>query len=619
MFDGIKKAVKATVALTQNYLNKYDMSTKEARERQVKRDYYQARTKKADHTEKLKELDDYYHNRHYAKDQVDALAQKYGWNTSPPVLPDPYIQVESQIDPYVPDFVFKGRDDDLDSVKAKQRQQVVEYLVYNNKLDQLNVDNERNLGKLGNAFWKVSFDGTITGPNFVGDIVIGNPDPANIYPDPAAYDIDDCEYIDYPYRIHRRKARRIFGKILDSIGDDNLQNETEIYENSNNDPDNDTLQVIEHWYRDDEGDIACSIQINNVEVKHIPKYWVNTSKSGNQMYPFVKYCKVPGTKSFWDISEIEMIMDLVDAGDIEFFTAILNDRFMANDIVLMDEKAIIGDALPIPGAVWKTAPGYFDKVKRLGGPSNNANLLNMLKFIHEKIEETNGNISTRGAEPTRVTTSSGLAQLREDRDARANIKKMDRLAGFERLYELLDWTALEFYNTDRIILIRGKNEGEPDQSFVFNSDQYRQSKQQGEELEPEYYYPKVDVEIIAGEGILKSKAFTLSATQELMTMAASIRPDNAAIVTPILISIIDLLDLPNKQEVKEAIQAALQQQQAQPDAGESPIPPEMVEYFNSLPPEQQAQFEGLSAEEGMQLLAQMMGGGAVGQEENLQG
>jgi hypothetical protein len=594
----------------------WDMSTKEARERQVVRDFEIAKTHKSVITEKFRTLDDYYNNKHYTREQILKVAEQKGWNFIPPVLPDPFIQVESQIDPDVPVPEFKGRDDDIDSLKAKQREEVVNYICYNNKIDDMNTTNERRLNKLGDAFWKVSFDGSIQGLGYVGDIVIGNPDPANIFPDPSAYDIDDCEYFIYPFRMHRRAARRMFGRIVDSIQSDNNHGDTEIYNNSwsestINTLDDNTLQVVEYWYKDDNGDIACSININGTEVKHIPKYWINTASSGNKMYPFIQYCKIPVDKSFWNKGEIETIIDLVDSADREFLSAIMNDMFNANDITLVEERALAdGEVLSgVPGQTVKVKEGKINGVRRLGGLNNNINSLNMIQFIHDKIMETNGNFdSAQGKEPLRVTTSSGIAQLNERANARKEIKKADRKTGFRRLYELIDWTALEFYNTDRLILIRGKGD-EPDTTTTFNSDRlktldetkaeqiYQRAQIKGlseeEALEliktNAFYYPKVDIEISVGEGVRHSKAFTLAATEQLAK--TEINPINKEIIK----SQIDIMDLPNKQAIKDSIDQALQPQQPQQAAADKP---NLAINFKDLPPDGKIQ---LAAQAGIQL------------------
>jgi hypothetical protein len=598
VIGAVKTAAKKAIGKATGQIPTWDMSTKEARERQVKRDFEYAKTERAEQTAKMIQLHNYYNNKTYSKAQVDELATKYGFASSPPGLPYPFIHVESQVDNVLPEFQFKGRHDDPNNERAKIRQQVVDAIMYMNKVANLNLDNERVLKEIGNAFWKVSFDGSITGPGFVGDIVIGNPDPANIFPDPAAYDLDDCEFFPYPYRLHRRKARRIFGPIIDSIYNDNEHGVTEIYDDVHRAIDDDTLRIVEGWYKDDEGDIACSICAGSsyTEIKHIPKYWVRTRLSGNQRYPFVKYCNIPVRKSFWDKGEIESIMDLVDAGNREFFTLLMNDAMFANDIVLY-EKGVFTDPskiINVPGAKWEVKAAGINNVRRLEGLTPNVGLLEVVKFIQDRIEETTGNYSSsQGIEPTRVTTASGIAQLNERADARKVIKKAGRLEGFQQLAELIDWTVLEFYNTDRIVMIRGKN-NEPDQPLQFNSAQMMVPSPQT--AEP--YYPKIDAEITAGEGIQKSKAFTLAATQELATMP--ITPTNIGIV----LSIVDLLDLPNKDEIKQSIQQGVQQQQQAAQGGmpagategqmqgatEQPEPtPEeqqqVADFINNLPPE----------------------------------
>jgi hypothetical protein len=559
----VKDAVSKIKAKVQEavYANEFDVSSKEAREMQAQKDYEQAKMNRANQVILWRQMEDYYNGDHYTREQLIKLIEENGWDFTPPSLTDPYIQVESQIDVLIPQFQFRGRDSMLDPQRAKIREQVTKYVTYINHLPDLNIENERRLNKLGDAFWKVAFDKSVQGPGFIGEIVIGNPLASNVFPDHAAYDIDDCEYVIYSYRIHRRKARRLYGKVVDTIGSDGNHEDTEIF-NTNVDPNDDTMQVVEYWYRDDEGDIACSVQVNWNEVQYIPKYWANTRKSGNKMYPFIHYRKVPKEQSFWGRGEIETIRDLVDAADREFFTAIMNDMFMASDIILEEDGAVKEgyEFNNVPGSRVKVNPGKINSVRRLGGVSANGNLIGMIDKIHDKILETNGNFSVRGEEPVRVTTASGLAQVREDRDNRQVQKNADRKQGFQRLYELIDWTVLEFYNTDRLLMIEpDKSQNGERQPLTFNSQQMQvpdpmMSMQTGS---PYYYFPRIDVEITVGDGIQNSKAFTLAATQELAK--TPITPTNIGIVK----SIIDILDLPNKNELKASVDQAGQMIQAQ--------------------------------------------------------
>jgi hypothetical protein len=321
------------------------------------------------------------------------------------------------------------------------------------------------------------------------------------------------------------------------------------------------------------------------------------------MYPFVHYGKTPIEQSFWHKGEIEPIKALVEAADRELLTGLMNDNFMANDIVLEEEGAVIEgyELKNVPGSKVKVAPGRINSIRRLGGVSANGGLLEMINYLHDKVLETNGNFAVKGQETNKVTTASGLAQLREDRDNRFVIKESDRKSGFQRLYELIDWTALEFYNTQRVIMIapEGSTDQERQPMPFVNSQMAVADPVMSQQTGDIYtYYPRIDVEITAGDGIQNSKAFTLAASQELAR--TPITPVNIGIIK----SIIDILDLPNKQELKQSIEAAgqqIQQQQMMQQKGGQPGQPGQTPTVQ-LPPEIQQlqavmQHAGLSQDE----------------------
>ena len=613
-----KKIGKVLMGKTIEQGRLYDYSTKESREYTVPYLYEYARAQKSRFTLQFIELDDYYNSKHRTQMEIQNICIEKGIPFIPAVIPDPFIHVESQIIPDLPDFEFRGRDDDLDGAKAKQRQYVVQYVIENNKLDNINTENERQLNKLGNAFWKVAWDAQKEGPGYSGDIVIGNPDASNIFPDPAALELQDCEYLIYSYRMHRLRVARIFAKDLErlkmnvnDINADGRYSDTEIYNSQTHDVNDDTLQVIEHWFKQpnggsevqeytvkgktvkkmvtwESGDIACSIIIGVTEIHYIPKYWVNTGLQ-NKFYPFVKYCKIPINKSFWDMSEITPIKDLVDAADREFAMAILNDTFNANDITLMEENALVDDteAENTPGAIWKVKDGKMGTVARLGGLANlNVGLKDTITFIRDVIKETVGNfdVNQGGGPPANVRTLGGLVELRQQGERRQSLKKADRTAGFELLYELVDWTALEFYDDKRIIFLGAEGDVQEQMQIKTNgmmsqeqqiefADQQQVQQQQAQQtgqqtpqvqppnmdrskgpivfkfdsskLNKDGYYPRIDCVVQVGDGITHNKAFTLSAIETIAEMNISV--ENYKIVC----EMIDIMQLPNRKEIKE--------------------------------------------------------------------
>ena len=601
----LKRAVKKAIVGAGGPSRAWDMSTKEAREGTVQTDYEYFRGQRAKHSERWKRNYAYYDNKHVSSLELQKMLDERGIPWSPAIIPDPYIHVETQIDTNIPGFEFNGRDDDLDNKKAKQREYVVKYVIDNNPMEEMNSRNERSLGINGNAFWKVSWNSDMSGPGWRGNIEIGNPDCANMLNEPSAYDIEDGEAHIFAYRMHKRKAARVFareleklGKNIGEIGSDSNMNDTEIY-GAHRDPNDETVQVVEYWFRQptygeatmeqtigdqtvkvpvewEPGDIACSIQINFVEVKYIPKYWVKTGKQ-NKRFPFVKYCRIPALKSFWDISDIDKIVELTDSADRELAVAILNDAFMANDIILEEEGALAeGSDIPnVPGARVKVRAGKINAVRRLGGLSNlNNGLKDTVNFLRDIIKQTVGNfdVNMGDAPPGNVRTLGGLVELKEQGNRRQNIKKTDRKAGFARLYELIDWTALEFFDDNRMIFLgaetinyyditTGRKVTEP-AVFQFNSDNFRilDAGPTDETGVAQYYYPTIDAKIDVGDDIQNSKAMTLMATDNLLNKP--ITPQNWKVVAEML----DILGLPNRKELKDWLEQTFGQMM--PGAGE---------------------------------------------------
>jgi hypothetical protein len=284
---------------------------------------------------------------------------------------------------------------------AKARESIVRYIAENNDMERKNAMNERRLGVLGSAVWKVS---AYLDEHGMPEIAVENPTPANIYPDPGAACVDDCEFIGYTYRMSKMRARRIFaddfarmGTTLDELiaearrdGKKREKLDIDLYDEKCP-----TVDVLEWWFRQSEdgvyinadgsttayacGDIALSILIGGKEVRYVPKFRTNTLCS---RFPFVVYGRIPREGSFWGKSELEEIIPLIDAADRQLAFAQLNTAFFANDVLVYEENAFAPDSFPdnTPGSVWRLRPGMIDKVKRLGGISGGTNVAAAIKL-----------------------------------------------------------------------------------------------------------------------------------------------------------------------------------------------------------------------------------------------
>ena len=251
----------------------------------------------------------------------------------------------------------------------------------------------------------------------------------------------------------------------------------------------DLVQIMEFWFKqpaDKEGvragAIGCTIQAGGVELKYIPDYWVETKYD---QFPFVHYWCIRDETQFWNKSELEPIIPMVDAADRELAFAQLNDAMTAADIVLQEEGALApgSEITNVPGSVIEVKQGRMGGVARLGGLASGSRMLNAVSWMQEQVQRTNRNYDTNtGKESARITTASGLLQLRADAESQQKLKKADRNAGFERLYELLDYLALEFFDEARMLHIGATKKGDGAKSLVFKRERY--AMKEAEVLDP---------------------------------------------------------------------------------------------------------------------------------------
>lgn len=551
----------------------YDYSTREMREETADALFRRAKNARTAVEIEWEKCNDYYNGIHDATKEMVEYCRANDVPWIPANMPDPYILVETQINPNVPEPEFRGRDDDLDSAKAKQREFAVRYIIENNRLSDMNTRNERRLLKLGDAFWKAYWDRDMRCGVNEGDIRIRDIPTEAIFPDPAIRDggLQDGQYVDYVYTMHKVKFCQVFRRELEELGltaDDILTEDyvsrTGVFDLTTaiNDLD-DTVQVLEHWFRqpcdtEEDGErvpagaVACSILAGGRELRYIPNYWKRTCKQ-NRLFPFVHYWRIQDENRFWNKSELMPILELVDAADRKLAMSILNDTFLANDIILVEDSALADgeEFTNEPGAVIHLKQNRMGGVQRLGGLQSIANGAMGVEFFKNQIERASRNYDiNQGRETTKVTTATGLAMMRQDAQSQADIKGADRDAGFERLYELLDWLALEFFDDDRMLFI-GADEmkDRAPQAMQFNADSFTAVMPKvldgaGNVVREEWqYFPRVDVTITAGDSIAHGKAQTLQALQALTQ--SQITAENWKLFAAQL----ELIDLPGKQEI----------------------------------------------------------------------
>lgn len=597
----------------------YDYSDRQAREDTAGQLFAKAKNARTFRETEWVRYNDYYNFIHAVSDEIREAVRDSDIGWDPAVVPDPFIMVESQVDPVVPEPEFRGRDDDLDSSKAKQREYACKFVCQNNRLDDLNTSNERRLTKYGDAFWKVYWDdGMPCGPNW-GDIRVRDVPVDALYIDPTAGPdgIQAGQYVAYLYRLHKvvfwqtyGDALRKDGMTVDTILESEYTERGGIFDmvTPNVEDFEDTVQVMEFWYKDPEtGRVGYTIQAGGHEVKHNPDYWARTGDQ-NRLFPFVHYWRIRDENQFYNRSELEPIIPMVDAADRELANGLLNDAFTANDIVLVEENALApGEEFTnVPGAVVTVRQNSVGKIARLGGLNSGSNCLPMVEWLLTQIQRTNRNYETnQGKVSSSVKTASELAMIRSDVDTQMEIKKADRNAGFERLYELIDWSVLEFYDEERQIFIGAEKPDEDPVNFTFNADRMagyvpvQRDFMTGDIVsEKRRYWPRVDVTVNAGDGVIRSKAATLQALQNLV--AAQVTPDNYKLFE----AMVDVLDIPQKQEIIQDWESKFA----------PAVPPEIVEALAQNPQLLQLVTQAVTAQQTVQQMqtAQQVPTGQMG-------
>ena len=549
----------------------YDYETAEGRIATAEWLFQQAKDERAVKEAEWRRHNDYYNFAHDTVLEMAEAREEVGLAPLMTCVPDPYIMVESQIDPNVPRPEFHGRDDDLDGKKAHERELAVRYIAEANSIEDLNTSNERRLRKLGDAFWKAYWDETMPCGDRRGNIRIVDVAPQDIYPDPTVggNGLQAGEYVFYVYTMHKLKFWRLYhdelkkqDKALDDIVSAATYREQndilEPYTQSTASRD-DLVQILEFWYRQPfdtkaakAGSIGCSIQAGGIELRNIPNYWEKTGEQCD-LFPFVHYWCIRDETQFWNKSELEPILALVDAADRELATGLFNDEMMANDVVIIEDGALApGEEFSnVPGAVVHVNQGRGGSIARLGGLSNGIRSTGMIEWLQSQMQRANRNYdNNNGRETARVTTASGLLQLRSDAQAQTQIKTADRNAGFVRLYELLDWLALEYFDDDRLLFIGAKKEGDENEAIRYNGDRYALRTQQiidplsGDIIEDSrVYYPRVDVTVSVGNGLSRTPGATVEILDKLA--ATQVTADN----WELLAAMLDYLDIPQKQEI----------------------------------------------------------------------
>lgn len=553
----------------------------------IKKDFQDSLSALSSYHAEWREYDEFYMGEHWKVKRAE-------WRPNPVVNYISYIidQKAPQITQQRPaGILYPTHPDDEDA--AKIFTQATDVVADRCNLDMI-VDEVVRTGLLLDVSWmKVYWDNQIMGGSFQkmnqyqGDVVIETVDPTNLYFDPAAVRVEDCNYMIYaiPKSIDWIKeywnvdipAERAF--------------ETDVYNRPilNN---NTTRQALfyEYWYKED-GTINVIYAAGNRVLKHIR----NVYKHGR--YPFIPFVAKKNRKSIMGISECRNLLSNQKLLNKLVEIPVTNSLLLANPIMLISASSGIDQnkVTNKPGQIW-TVQDDGAGVRYLAPPVLGGEVFKMIDQMTQFMERIGGVYDANtGETPGGVTAASAIQLLQEQGSIPLKGIMRNLYATLKEVYEQMVELIKQFYTETRYLRIIGENGRFEFKEF--NALQYKDID--------------FDIRVSAGASTPTSKAFIAQMAADLFQQGI-LRPSQY----------VDMLEnLPNKDKIVEELRQKEDQTMQQPDQGQGQAPqqmqqppqqmPSLNEVYQNAPQELRDQID-LMVEQGMgeqEIMQVLLGGG----------
>ena len=264
--------------------------------------------------------------------------------------------------------------------------------------------------------------------------------PFNIYPDPLATCVEDCEYLIYANYIHVNKLKERYPEKADKlVGADIQYSELVNDRNENARVDNQVL-VLEVWCRDyttidveetdDDGNTVVNkkrkypkgrVIISAPELNVILEDKENPYDSGR--FPFFLFKDIDVPFQFWGEGEVKWLMSPQKQINDLYNQVIDNAKNTANAHWVIDRNAGIpeGQLTNRPGLVIRKVPGT--DVHRESPPTIPMYVQQMIDTLKVDMEVISGvHDVTRGETPSGIQSAAAIQALQEAAQTRIRLK-----------------------------------------------------------------------------------------------------------------------------------------------------------------------------------------------------
>lgn len=348
--------------------------------------------------------------------------------------------------------------------------------------------------------------------NGLGEIGFEEVDIFDIFPDPNARELKECEYFIYRTRMSFDKLKmqypdkaHLLRDNADMVGDEATRESEQRKIKGKG-----VADVYEYWYKhynqeEKTVEIKVATLSNGVLLEDRP------SPFEKQEFPFVMLYSHKTKNNFFGYSDLKNIKNMQYALNKAHSIVLENFIKTTNSMIVTSKGSGIK-----PGQLTTKAAQHLivngninEAIKRLSPEGLPGAALNMPGLLRESISESVGLYDTaKGLANSGVISYSGIAQLTEN----AHMKLKTRVKAIEdAIEEIGDWFVSlisQFYQERRMIRVSGK-----DSNYIvewFDPTEIRevaqeQDPQTGEMIEVEYI-TQFDVQIKAGSSMILNRA-----------------------------------------------------------------------------------------------------------------
>ena len=469
-----------------------------------------------------------------------------------------------------------------DEKAAKVIQGMVKHKIDNSNIEEINDENERIVKKTSICWYKVNWDPNIKKHAFTGDIVITNPHPKNVIPQPGVYRVEDMDYI---FHIENRTieyVERVYGEeVAEKLRDENAEYEYLEYsgeeENQeyNTDVETNRVSIVECWYKDKDNDVCLLAWANDVIIRDIPKFFYKRDEEGNiiteeeitivndetgesetvtvpyrapKRFPFVLQKNIPRDKSIYGKSDPEIIKDQQEA--IKKMLSIQEEKLVkgTTKIFTNDEKIYQTLTNAVSQIILTDKPPE-SAVKAIDMKTSDNDYIKYFEILLQSAKDVLGiQDAWVGKAPSDIRSGKALQQLAQNAASRINTKVNCKRRAYKQLYQIMVDFMLAFYEEDRPYRILG-DDNRHEYGMFRRGDIVRR------DTAGQFFYPEFDVKIDTSDKMPHDKMFLLEQTIRMY--------DRGAIDKLMLWTILEDIGFPKAGTIKEMLMEAQQQPEQQ--------------------------------------------------------